>query len=579
MVDGNFTSFYPLNWPANPFHAGEVKVQKRLGVESHVNSYAPRVVRPFLPDQHRDFFTSQPFLVVAGRDERDMLWSTLLFASDPNKVSSFVTSPDPTSLLLEALPLVGDALERGFQPGSDLGILAIEFATRRRNRVNGRILRNNDGKSMTFKVDQSFGNCPQYIKPRDWWTSSVPNNEGRGNDNSVESTCRLDRLTIAQIKEVRTAETIFVATGYRGEGEDPRYGNDASHRGGQAGFIEVDEGGTKLRLPEYSGNNHFNTIGNLLVDSRMGITIPLYGSGGVIQLSGTASVIWDEEDDVISKYPGAQRLIEFNVLEVVDLPPGSLPIRWNSGNDGLKLQVSHKEEESNDVTSFYLSAVGVGGEDSRLPPYKPGQHLSITLPADRGRNIVRSYSLSSYDSKQTHYRISVKRDPFGLGSKFLHDNMQVGDIVGVEKPSGDFVYNPSSASGKVVFMSAGIGVTPTLSMLHSFIENSMPTQKAVWIHSARNGKYHPFQDEIEKLALLAKARLRIIVTYTRPTADDSSGFNFTGRIDRDVLAAAIEPGEKDIDVYMCGPNSFVSEMSIELENTGIDNRRIQSESF
>jgi predicted pyridoxine 5'-phosphate oxidase superfamily flavin-nucleotide-binding protein len=188
MVDGNFTSFYPLNWPANPFHAGEVKVQKRLGVESHVNSYAPQVVCPFLPDQHRDFFTSQPFLAIAGRDERDMLWSTLLFASNLNKVFSFVTSPDPTSLLLEALPLVGDALlERGFQPGSDLGILAIKFATCRRNRVNGCILRNNDGNSMTFKVDQSFGNCPQYIKPRDWWTSSVPNNEGRGNDLSTTS--------------------------------------------------------------------------------------------------------------------------------------------------------------------------------------------------------------------------------------------------------------------------------------------------------------------------------------------------------------------------------------------------------
>ena len=92
-----------------------------------------------------------------------------------------------------------------------------------------------------------------------------------------------------------------MATGYRGDGDDPRFGNDASHRGGAPGFIKV-EGSNKLLLPDYSGNNHYNTIGNLVMDSRMGITIPLFENGGMIQLSGRAVVDWDAA--AAAKSPG-----------------------------------------------------------------------------------------------------------------------------------------------------------------------------------------------------------------------------------------------------------------------------------
>ena len=155
----NVATHYPLNWPTNPFHMGEVEVQKRIGVQDHVMGYAPKVVRPYLPDQHREFYQSQPFLVVAARDEyNNRMWSSLIFASDPDDVTSFVTSPDPTRLSMDARVLPGDALENALLPGSDLGILGIEFAARRRNRVNGRLVavsnENMASPLLEFKVDQ-----------------------------------------------------------------------------------------------------------------------------------------------------------------------------------------------------------------------------------------------------------------------------------------------------------------------------------------------------------------------------------------------------------------------------------------
>ncbi|KAL3907248.1 MAG: hypothetical protein SGARI_003629, partial [Bacillariaceae sp.] len=182
--------------------------------------FAPKFIRPYMPDQHREFYANQPFLVVAARDTRGKMWSTLLFASaakaakDDNDSALFVTSPDPQHLTMESQPLRGDALEGALQTGSDMGILGIELATRRRNRVNGRVTSNN-GKGIAFKVDQSFGNCPQYIKPRNWWIAAE-NDMTQTACNATQTTFnRANRLTPEQSQHISNAETIFVATGYR----------------------------------------------------------------------------------------------------------------------------------------------------------------------------------------------------------------------------------------------------------------------------------------------------------------------------------------------------------------------------
>ena len=144
---------------AGPFHAGELAAQARMG-HGDIAGWARRAIRPFMPDQHRRFFADQPFLAAAARDGEGRPWATLLAGGQGS-----IASPDPTTLAIDAKPVKGDALEGAFRAGAKVGLLGLEFATRRRNRVNGRIAAVDAG-GLQFKVDQSFGNCPQHIRER-----------------------------------------------------------------------------------------------------------------------------------------------------------------------------------------------------------------------------------------------------------------------------------------------------------------------------------------------------------------------------------------------------------------------------
>lgn len=269
-----------------PFHTGEVELQKLVGVHHSVMSYAPRVIRPFMPQQHLDFYEQQPFLVVAARDSRGDMWSTVITARTGEATLTRPADDDLSKMYIHGGPVFGDALFGKIHPGSDLGLLGIEFATRRRNRVNGRIAaieKDSTGSRMVFKVDQSFGNCPQYIHPRKWWSVGPKKTTLDALDilaSTVTSMSRPREMTTSQMEQIKQAQTIFVATGYRGEGEDIRYGNDASHRGGAPGFVMVQDSRT-LILPEFSGNNHINSMGNLRLDSRMGMSFPDFEGGGI----------------------------------------------------------------------------------------------------------------------------------------------------------------------------------------------------------------------------------------------------------------------------------------------------------
>jgi uncharacterized protein len=654
------TSVY-ANWPEVPYHDGELEVQKRLGVHEQVMTHGPKAMRPFMPQQHIDFFMNQPFVVAAARehDNDNKMWATLLFAAagthedqdqtqDTYVTSStnFITSPDPTRLTINTQPLQGDALQHSFQPGTDLGLLGIEFATRRRNRVMGRVVdveeveeerarRDDDDETekkkkktaIEFRVDISVGNCPQYIKPRDWWTvNPISPASTTPQTNEEEDTCaagpkskrhrshpRPDRLNDEQIKQIRQAETVFIATGYRpssdnnDDNDNITYGNDASHRGGTAGFLKVSDDGKRVMIPDYAGNNMFMSIGNLVKDPRMGLTVPLYTTGGMIQMTGTTIVHWTStETDQDEKYkledfPGAQRWLEFVVDEVNELPAGSLPIRWDSGDDNqLQLQVYDKIDETNDVTSFYLAPVN--GESPVLPDYKAGQHLTLTIRMKNGGSLSRSYSLSSYTTRKDHYRISVRRDPFGTVSRFLHDDIENGDILNVQRPAGDFLFDPTSVwkttttthhddttDKRILFLSAGIGVTPILSMLHSYVDhNSQRRPKAIWVHSARDGAHHPFQDEVKDLCRRSGGDVTTTTVYTRPNDDDTDKgrYDISGRLDGMTLQKILVDADVAMDsqltkfsVYICGPAGFVASMQTSLNNLGIPEANIEFETF
>ncbi len=536
----------------SPFHSGEQQVQSQLGVRD-IEQWARTVVRDHLPEQHRAFHTSQPFLIASARDDQGRPWVTLLEGAD-----GFVTSPDPRHLVIEAKPAPGDALENAFRLGTDIGILGIELVTRRRNRANGRVATVTD-TSFTFELDQSFGNCPQYIRERAW---------RRLDDSPTPEAQRGDHLSEDQRDWIENADTFFIASGYRGKESNPAFGMDASHRGGDRGFVRV-LNERQIRFPDYAGNNHYNTIGNIVLDPRVGFLFVGFETGSLLQLTGNATIDWDSDD--LSAFPGARRLITLNIDEVVELS-GAIGLRWQVDAESVRsLRLVDRVDESKDVTSFVFEARDGGP----LAPFEPGQHLPIELNIPGTDQAVRrTYSLSG-SPKDDRYRITVKREDKGLASRFLHDRLEVGAIVESRHPAGEFTTTCEACP--LALISAGVGITPMVSMLHAVA--SADSQRPIWfIHGARDGRHHPLSGEVLKL-VEKNPNIKLHIAYSQPRPDDEIGkhFHSRGRISGGQVVELVNmPGAK---YYLCGPTAFMAEVQSDLAAVGVSPDNIHTETF
>jgi ferredoxin-NADP reductase/predicted pyridoxine 5'-phosphate oxidase superfamily flavin-nucleotide-binding protein len=506
-----------------------------------------------MPEEHRAFHTALPFLVVAARDGQERPWVTLLTGPD-----GFVTSPDPRSLAIAGKPVAGDALENALVAGADIGILGIELATRRRNRVNGRVAGNGSG-AVAFTVEQAFGNCPQYIRERAW---------RRVEGTQAGSPIKGARLTSSQQAWIGSADTFFIASGHRADGESATFGMDASHRGGDRGFVRIiDE--TQIAFPDYAGNNHFNTIGNLVLDPRAGFLFIDFETGSLLQLTGWITIDWDS--DALARIPGARRLVTFDIEEIVELP-GAVDLRWDADAESVRsLRLVEKIRESDDVTSFIFESRDGGP----LPTFEAGQHLPIEIEIpDLDGSARRTYSLSSAPGDR-RYRISVKREPKGLVSRHLHDHVETGAILDTRNPAGDFMLFCSKCP--VALVSAGVGVTPMMSMLHALAGEE--GDRPVWfVHGARDGQHHPLADEARDLAT-RRAGLRAHVAYSRPRPEDEMGSDYdsVGRVDGALLASLIDNVETHY--FLCGPIRFMANVQTDLEGRGVPTEQIHTESF
>ncbi|WP_300013528.1 pyridoxamine 5'-phosphate oxidase family protein [uncultured Roseobacter sp.] len=536
----------------SPFHQGEHLAQERLGVRG-IEDWARQVVRDHLPEQHREFHTALPFLVVAARDGQDRPWVTLLEGPD-----GFITSPDNQALSIGALPGPGDALHDSILPGSDIGILGIELATRRRNRVNGRAA----GVTATgfdFRVDQSFGNCPQYIRERNW----------RREAGAVRcQTTRGRRLTTEQARWIASADTFFIASGYRGEGESATFGMDASHRGGDRGFVEVPDD-RRLRFPDYAGNNHFNTIGNILLDPKAGLLFVDFASGSFLQLTGKASIDWDS--GALARFPGARRLVTLEIDEVVETRSAA-SLRWATDADSVRsIRLVEKTPESADVTSFVFEARDGGP----LAGFEPGQHLPIELDIPGiGEPVSRTYSLSNGPNEH-RYRITVKREPKGIASRFLHDHLEPGAIINSRRPAGDFVMTCNKCP--LVLVSAGVGVTPMMSILQA-VAGERGNRPVWFVHGARDVQHHPLALEVRDLAS-SRSGITVHVAYSQPGLEDEIAVDYDshGRIDGALLARLIN--NVDAHYFICGPTKFMGTLQADLQGRGVLPEHIHTESF
>jgi len=310
----------------------------------------------------------------------------------------------------------------------------------------------------------------------------------------------------------------------------------------------------------------------------------------IVQVASGPEAMTVAEVDALLYLPGHRRQQMQRALRIVALPDG-----WRAsfqailgqpeaaGNAGLAavspppawpgfrpLAVTAAERESDSVISVHLA----DPEGAAVPPAQPGQFLTLRLPASPGAQLLRSYSLSGAPGASS-YRISVKREPHGAGSRFMHTRVRAGDLLEVAAPRGTFTLQPGEAP--VLLISAGVGATPVLAMLHALAATGSG-RDIWWLHGARSRSEEPFAAESRSLLAALTSGHRHIC-YSRPGSGDVKGRDYqtSGRLSPAVLAALNIP--RNADAYICGPAAFMAEVSAALVGMGVDGARIRTEIF
>ncbi|TBA73635.1 MOSC and FAD-binding oxidoreductase domain-containing protein [Rhizobium ruizarguesonis] len=234
------------------------------------------------------------------------------------------------------------------------------------------------------------------------------------------------------------------------------------------------------------------------------------------------------------------------------------------------LRVSHKVRESGSVVSLVLEPA----DGQPVAAALPGQFVVLRLGPASAPALMRSYSLSGEPSTM-RYRVSVKREAHGAASGYIDDELRVDDIVQASAARGSFTLLPGDRP--VVLMSAGIGVTPVLAMLHVLAAEAS-TREVWWLYGTRNGREHPFAEEARGL-LKALAHHHCHICYSSPDPKDRPYLDFDARGHLDAQALKSLNLPRDCDVYVCGPSSFMSDLTVGLAALGIAPDRIHTEMF
>lgn len=559
----------------SPWHAGERALQELIGVSERMEVFGQKVIRDYMPDQHRDFYQQLPFMIAGAVDSEGRPWATLIEGPE-----GFALSPEPRQLNLAVTPDAQDPAASGLQAGSAIGMLGIELHTRRRNRLNG-VISHASEAGLQIAVEHAFGNCPQYIQQRHYTRL----------EQSAAAPQRQDLPTLdARASEmIGTADTFFVASYV--EHDDLQRSVDVSHRGGRPGFIKVD--GNRLTIPDYAGNLHFNTLGNLQLNPRAGLLFVDFNSGDMLQLTGRTELIL--QSPLINAFEGAERLWTFDVEHVVRRP-AAVSIRWDfqefaptslmtgtwaDAQQRLRQVEQRKqwhdwrvvrlEQESQDIRSLVIEPL-----DGAAVNFLPGQHIPVLLQPNGGDALIRTYSVSSAPS-DGHLRISVKAQ--GPASRHIHERLRVGDVLQIRPPLGSFTLK-SDTERPVVLIGAGVGITPMLSMARELvaqIATQQRTQPVYLFQGARSLQDLPFQNELQQLTQRAAGLLKVTRALSNPGTGAGAGFEINGRLAFHHLKAVLPLD--DYDFYLCGPASFTQDMYDGLRRVNVPDARIHAEAF
>ncbi|MBD2346989.1 pyridoxamine 5'-phosphate oxidase family protein [Anabaena subtropica] len=288
------------------FHSGEIAVQTQAGVREEAQRLC-NVISSTIKSSAQEFLHTQQLAIASTVDSKARVWASLLTGK-----SGFVEVLNTQTIQINATPIQTDPLHQNLQTNNDIGLLVIDLANRRRLRLNGKAEVNQE--NIKVEIQQVFFNCPKYIQTR--------HIEKTGIDSLKQpETFIRDALSETNQLWITQADTFFIASYH------PESGADASHRGGLPGFVQV-VNSNKLVFPDYSGNNMFQTFGNLIVNPHAGLLFIDFAQGHTLQLTGKAKVIWDVER--LNEFAGAQRIVEFDIEQVLEIR-NACSMRWCFG--------------------------------------------------------------------------------------------------------------------------------------------------------------------------------------------------------------------------------------------------------
>jgi ferredoxin-NADP reductase/predicted pyridoxine 5'-phosphate oxidase superfamily flavin-nucleotide-binding protein len=547
-----------------------------------------RVIRTAMPEQHQRFFEQLPFMLVGSVDAAGRPWASTLVGRP-----GFMQAPNAKRLDFKVRPIPGDPLAEGLAAGAQLGFLGIELHTRRRNRVNGHVVAS-DAQGFSVEVDQSVGNCPQYIQGREFeWARDAADLQPR----RIELLNALDADARAFIER---SDTLFVATqapAASGEADvKTGRGADVSHRGGRPGFVKIEDERTLL-VPDFTGNFLFMTLGNLQLNPRAGVLFIDFDSGDLLTLTGSAEVVWGG-DELMKAFDGAERAWRFRIEAGWRLRE-ALPLRWawrelspHSALTGTWAEAEAKREvqrlaqtwrpyrvtriadESSVIRSFHLTPA----DGHAVPPFLAGQHLPIRLKTAAGEELRRTYTISQAPSDEG-LRLSVKRE--GAASSHLHDHVHEGDVIEALGPRGQFTID-ASLRRPAVLIGAGVGITPMVAFARHLVTEGFRHRRTRPLHLiqvARDGSVRAFGNELSGLVQRAKGAMKLHVVLS--SVDGAPEGTHQGPLSIDLLKSLLPTlqNEDDHEFFLCGPSGFMQALYDGLRDLGVRDERIQAEAF
>ncbi|MFB2898488.1 pyridoxamine 5'-phosphate oxidase family protein [Aerosakkonemataceae cyanobacterium BLCC-F50] len=290
-----------------PFHSGEIAVQTRAGVREDAERIGQVICNTVKPAA-LSFLGTQQMAIASTIASNGTIWASLLTGSP-----GFIQVLNDQIIQIQHTSNYIDILHQNLEKNSAIGLLVIDLSNRKRLRLNGNI-KMYQSEMFQVKIQQAFFNCPKYIQTRYLETSAIaelppPEIHQRNTLNSADESW------------INQADTFFIATA------NSTQGADASHRGGYPGFVQVINFQTLL-FPDYAGNNMFQTLGNLAQNSQAGLLFIDFEQGHTLQLTGEAVILWNTE--LLSTFPGAQRLIKFAINRVVETR-NATTLRWQFG--------------------------------------------------------------------------------------------------------------------------------------------------------------------------------------------------------------------------------------------------------